>query len=70
VHAAGLDVRTRSLLLFGMALVRLAATEASAAVDAARQAGASPDDLRLVVEMAQALGGGPSGRLGRRLLGE
>jgi alkylhydroperoxidase/carboxymuconolactone decarboxylase family protein YurZ len=70
VRAAGLDVRTRSLLLFGMALVRLAATEASAAVDAARQAGASPDDLRLVVEMAQALGGGPSGRLGRRLLGE
>jgi alkylhydroperoxidase/carboxymuconolactone decarboxylase family protein YurZ len=70
VRAAGLDVRTRSLLLFGMALVRLAATEGSAAVDAARQAGATPEDLRLVVEMAQALGGGPSGRLGRRLLGE
>jgi hypothetical protein len=66
--AGGIDARTRSLLLFGMALVRLAPAEARAAADAARRAGLTTDDLRLVVEMAQALGGGPSERLGRRIL--
>ena len=66
--AGGIDARTRSLLLFGMALVRLAPAEARAAAEAARRAGLTTDDLRLVVEMAQALGGGPSERLGRRIL--
>jgi hypothetical protein len=68
VRAAGLDARTRALLLLGMALVRLAPGEARAAVAAARQAGCGDDDLRLVVEMAHALGGGPSERLGRKVL--
>jgi chorismate mutase len=36
---------------------------------AARQAGCSTAELELVVEMAQALGGGPSERLGRKVLG-
>jgi alkylhydroperoxidase/carboxymuconolactone decarboxylase family protein YurZ len=66
--AEGIDPRTRTLLLFGMALVRLAAPEARAAAEAARRAGLTTEDLRLVVEMAQALGGGPSERLGRRIL--
>jgi alkylhydroperoxidase/carboxymuconolactone decarboxylase family protein YurZ len=66
--AGGIDARTRSLLLFGMALVRLAPAEARAAADAAQRAGLTTDDLRLVVELAQALGGGPSERLGRRIL--
>ena len=69
VQAAGLDARTRTLLLFGMALVRLAGAEANAAAQSARQAGCSDNELRLVVEMAQALGGGPSERLGKKILG-
>ena len=69
VRAANLDARTRALLLFGMALVRLAGGEANAAAMAARQAGCGPEELQLVVEMAQALGGGPSERLGRKILG-
>lgn len=69
VQAAGLDARTRALLLFGMALVRLAGAEANAAAQSARQAGCSDNELRLVVEMAQALGGGPSERLGKKILG-
>ncbi len=69
VQAAGLDARTRALLLFGMALVRLAGAEAHAAAQAARQAGCTDGELRLVVEMAQALGGGPSERLGKKILG-
>jgi hypothetical protein len=69
VSAAGLDARTRALLLFGMALVRLAGGEANGAALAARQAGCSTAELELVVEMAQALGGGPSERLGRKILG-
>jgi alkylhydroperoxidase/carboxymuconolactone decarboxylase family protein YurZ len=66
--ATSIDARTRTLLLFGMALVRLAAPEARAAAEAARRAGLTTEDLQLVVEMAQALGGGPSERLGRRIL--
>jgi alkylhydroperoxidase/carboxymuconolactone decarboxylase family protein YurZ len=66
--ATGIDERTRAVLLCGMALVRLAPQEARAAAEAARRAGLTPEDLRLVVEMAQALGGGPSERLGRRIL--
>jgi alkylhydroperoxidase/carboxymuconolactone decarboxylase family protein YurZ len=69
VRAAGLDARTRALLIFGMALVRLAPGEAAAGAAAARQAGCSKEELQLVVEMAQALGGGPSERLGRKVLG-
>jgi len=69
VQAAGLDARTRALLLFGMALVRLAGAEANAAAQSARQAGCADNELRLVVEMAQALGGGPSERLGKKILG-
>ena len=69
VRAAGLDGRTRALLIFGMALVRLAPGEAAAGAAAARQAGCSKEELQLVVEMAQALGGGPSERLGRKVLG-
>ncbi|HEX6607507.1 MAG TPA: carboxymuconolactone decarboxylase family protein [Chloroflexia bacterium] len=69
VRAAGLDARTRALLIFGMALVRLAPGEAAAGAAAARQAGCSKEELQLVVEMAQALGGGPSERLGRKILG-
>jgi hypothetical protein len=56
-------------LIFGMALVRLAPGEAAAGAAAARQAGCSKEELQLVVEMAQALGGGPSERLGRKVLG-
>jgi alkylhydroperoxidase/carboxymuconolactone decarboxylase family protein YurZ len=69
VRAAGLDGRTRALLIFGMALVRLAPGEAAAGAAATRQAGCSKEELQLVVEMAQALGGGPSERLGRKVLG-
>ncbi len=69
VQAAGLDSRTRALLLFGMALVRLATAEAAGAAMAARQAGCSDSELALVVEMAHALGGGPSERLGHKILG-
>ncbi len=68
VSAAGLDARTRSLLLFGMALIRVAPQEAAGAATAARHAGCSTDELRLVVEMAHALGGGPSRYLGQKIL--
>jgi alkylhydroperoxidase/carboxymuconolactone decarboxylase family protein YurZ len=68
VQAGSLDQRTRSLLRFGMALVRLAPGEARAALQAGRQAGLTDADWEVVIQLAQALGGGPSERLGRKVL--